>query len=482
MLFNSYHFLIFFPVVTIGFFLLGHRFRWAWLLAASCYFYAAFIPVYILILFFTILVDYAAGILIENSQGKRRKMMLVLSLIANIGVLAFFKYYNFAAANIDALAAAIGWNYSVPLLGIILPIGLSFHTFQSMSYTIEVYRGNQKAERHLGIFALYVMFYPQLVAGPIERPQNLLHQFHEPKYFDYTQAVSGLRLMAWGFFKKIVIADSLAYFVNIFYGAPRDHAGLPLLVGTVFFAYQIYCDFSGYSDIARGSARVMGFHLMKNFDSPYLARSVAEFWSRWHISLSTWFKDYVYIPLGGNRVATPRLCFNLMVTFLLSGLWHGANWTYVVWGGLNGLYLLSAVLTTNFRPLEKFPRFGAALSTLSVFCLISFSWIFFRAASLSDALYIINHLFSDAGQWISQLSDSSYLKSHLYMGEGRKFRVALISIFVLQLIEYINRRRPLAVEFAARPLVLRWVVYVVLAIVVLNSGAVSELPFIYFQF
>jgi D-alanyl-lipoteichoic acid acyltransferase DltB (MBOAT superfamily) len=298
MLFNSIQFLIFFPAVTALYFGLPHRLRWAWLLAASCYFYMAFMPSYILILGFTIVIDYFAGLAIENAEGRRRKLFLAASLAANVGVLVVFKYFNFLNANLKGLAEALRWNYPVESLAILLPIGLSFHTFQAMSYTIEVYRGAQPAERHFGIYALYVMFYPQLVAGPIERPQNLLHQFREVHRFDYERVASGLRLMAWGFFKKIVVADRLAVPVNLVYGEPEKHTGLALLVATYFFAYQIYCDFSGYTDIARGAARVMGFELMKNFDRPYAARSVAEFWTRWHISLSTWFKDYLFFPLA----------------------------------------------------------------------------------------------------------------------------------------------------------------------------------------
>ena len=298
MSFSSIHFLLFFPIVTALYFATPYRFRWLLLLFASCYFYMAFVPVYILILGFTIVVDYFAGILIENAQGRRRKWLLIVSLVSNIGVLFIFKYFNFFNTNLKALAEAIHWNYSLESLSIALPIGLSFHTFQAMSYTIEVYRGNQKAERRFGIYALYVMFYPQLVAGPIERPQNLLPQFYEKHDFDYQRVTDGLKLMAWGFFKKIVIADRLAVAVNLVYNAPYKYTGLPLIIATYFFAFQIYCDFSGYTDIARGAARVMGFRLMKNFNRPYFATSVADFWTRWHISLSTWFKDYLFTPLA----------------------------------------------------------------------------------------------------------------------------------------------------------------------------------------
>ena len=295
MLFNSLHFLVFFVVVTTTYFVIPHKYRWFLLLASSCYFYMAFVPIYILILGFTIVIDYFAGILIENTKGKKKRLFLIASLIANIGVLAVFKYYNFLNDNLNILLHGIGYQNPIPHLSILLPIGLSFHTFQAMSYTIEVYHGKQKAERHFGIYSLYVMFYPQLVAGPIERPQNLLHQFYEKHYFDYQRVTDGLKLMAWGLFKKVIIADRLATVVDNVYNNPLEHTGLSFIIATIFFSFQIFCDFSGYSDMAIGAAQVMGFKLMKNFDRPYHSKSIHEFWGRWHISLSTWFKDYLIL-------------------------------------------------------------------------------------------------------------------------------------------------------------------------------------------
>lgn len=326
MLFNSLEFALFFPIVTILFFMLPHKFRWLLLLLASCFFYMFFKPIYILILILTIVIDYYAGLWIAKTEDKRkRKRLLLLSIIANVGVLVVFKYYNFLVDNINVVMNTLHTTGKIPMLNIILPIGLSFHTFQAMSYTIEVYKGNQKAEKHFGIYALYVMFYPQLVAGPIERPQNVLHQFHEVKKFNYENFRSGLILMAWGFFKKCVIADRLSMFVSEVYGNVNEHHGIPVMIATAFFALQIFCDFSGYSDIAIGSARCMGYDLMTNFDRPYLSTSISEFWRRWHISLSTWFRDYVYIPLGGNRVSKTRWYLNLVIVFTVSGIWHGAN-------------------------------------------------------------------------------------------------------------------------------------------------------------
>ncbi len=371
------------------------------MLLASCYFYMAFIPVYILILAGTIIIDYCAGILIENAAPKKRKLYLLLSIVANIGVLAVFKYYNFFIENINAVAGSV----QLPLLGILLPIGLSFHTFQALSYTIEVYRGNQKAERHFGIYALYVMFYPQLVAGPIERPQNLLHQFHDRHVFSQNNFFIGFKMMLWGMFKKVVIADRLAIFVNQVYDSPSDFNGSMIFLATIFFAVQIYCDFSGYSSIAIGAARTMGFKLMTNFETPYRAKNINEFWKRWHISLSTWFKDYLYISLGGNRVSVPRWYLNLFLVFLISGFWHGANWTFIIWGALHGFYLVFAMATKNIKNsiikkirLTKNSSINTAFQITTTFLLVSFAWIFFRAKNVSDAFYLIKKMFSD--KWL----------------------------------------------------------------------------------
>ncbi|MCX6290323.1 MAG: MBOAT family protein [Bacteroidetes bacterium] len=390
MLFNSPAFLLFFPVVTILYFLFPHAFRWMLLLAASCFFYMFFKPVYILILFFTIAVDYSAGILIESGKTNRdKKRWLIASIVANVGVLAFFKYYHFLDDNISAFFHLAGTGLHFPALDIILPIGLSFHTFQAMSYTIEVYRGRQKAERHLGIYALYVMFYPQLVAGPIERPQHLLPQFKAVHTFDYDRVSSGLRRMLWGLFKKMVIADRLSFYVSIVYGNPHSYSGFPLIWSTLFFSVQIYCDFSGYCDIALGAAKVMGFQLMENFSFPYFSSSFREFWKRWHISLSSWFADYLYVPLGGNQKGKIKWMRNILVVFAVSGLWHGASWTFVIWGLLHAVYLLAERLFFRERKRD-FNWF----SMVSVFSCVTVAWIFFRAQTVNDAIYILTHLFS----------------------------------------------------------------------------------------
>jgi alginate O-acetyltransferase complex protein AlgI len=480
MLFNSTEFAIFFPVVTALYFLAPHRFRWMLLLAASCVFYMAFIPKYLLILIFTIIVDYIAGIRIERSHGIKRKWMLVLSIVANVGVLAIFKYFNFVNTNLASIASQFSLNYPVHNLGFLLPIGLSFHTFQAMSYTIEVYRGNQKAERHFGIYALYVMFYPQLVAGPIERPQNLIHQFYERHYFDYQRITAGLKLMFWGLFKKIVIADRIAALVNPIYNDPTHYHGIQLILASYLFAFQIFCDFSGYSDIAIGAAQVMGFRLMKNFDAPYFAKSIDEFWKRWHISLSTWFRDYLYIPLGGNRVAVPRWYFNLFLVFLVSGLWHGANWTFVIWGALHGSYIILSNVTRTLRArmvsfvgLNKIPRLHNALRMLITFHLVVFGWIFFRAHSLHDALYIITHSFYG-------IKDSITTFGAAFNSE--ELAIAIFSIGFLEVIHAMQRRLGMRVWFHTKPWYYRWGIYYVMATALILFAQNDAQPFIYFQF
>lgn len=477
MLFNSFEFLIFFPLVTLIYFAIPHKYRWFHLLMASCAFYSFFIPIYILILFFTIIIDYIAGIWIEESKGKNRKTALIMSLIANIGVLSVFKYCNFFVDNFNAVLFKINPDQILPHWDIILPIGLSFHTFQAMSYTIEVYRGNQKAERHFGIYALYVMFYPQLVAGPIERPQNVIHQFYEKHDFNYELAKSGLRLMLWGMFKKVVIADRLSVFVNKVYGQPTDYQGLPLIVATLFFTIQIYCDFSGYSDIAIGSARVMGFDLMKNFNRPYFSKSISEFWRRWHISLSTWFRDYLYIPLGGNRVSEPRRYFNLFFVFMMSGLWHGASWHYVIWGALHGVYLIFGQLTKSFQGkvfnLLKVQFLQNLFNTTITFILVSFAWIFFAAHTNADSIYIIKNLFKHNSHSITQIIEIIG-KNDLYL--------IFVAVFIMEFVQWQQRGKDIATLFDAKPKWQRWGAYYLILFMILCFGVYNNSQFIYFQF
>jgi alginate O-acetyltransferase complex protein AlgI len=490
MLFNSLHFLFFFIVVTTTYFALPHKYRWILLLASSCYFYMVFVPVYILILGFTIIVDYFAGIYIEKSEGKRRKQFLLASLMVNIGTLALFKYYNFINDNITQLLHGVGYENPIPYLSILLPIGLSFHTFQAMSYTVEVYRGNQKAEKHFGIYALYVMFYPQLVAGPIERPQNLLYQFHEKKNYDYNRVTDGLKLMCWGLFKKVVIADRLATVVDNVYDDPFNHTGLAFIIATVFFSLQIFCDFSGYADMAIGSAQVMGFKLMKNFDRPYSSASIQEFWSRWHISLSTWFKDYLYIPLGGNRVKISRWYFNLFIVFLVSGLWHGANWTFIIWGALHGLYLVLGLITSKSRVqlasaigLKRFPRLNNFLNVVITFSLVAFAWIFFRSKNVEVAFYIIEQSVIDIIHRVNNILLYSKLDIHLGLGvPPKELLVAVLMIVFMESIHWWQKNGSIRDRIRKMPLLNRWALYYSIVLLILFFGVFDQSSFIYFQF
>jgi D-alanyl-lipoteichoic acid acyltransferase DltB (MBOAT superfamily) len=461
------------------------------LLMASCVFYMFFIPAYILILFITILIDYFAGIWIERSTGKKKKIYLIISIISTCLVLFVFKYFNFFIGNFNEISQLIHWNYSLKTMAIILPIGLSFHTFQSLSYVIEVYRGNQKAEKHFGIYSLYVMFYPQLVAGPIERPQNLLHQFYEKHDFDYNRVANGLKLMAWGLFKKVVIADRLSVFVNQVYTDPYDYAGLSLVVATLFFSFQIYCDFSGYSDIAIGSAQVMGFKLMNNFNRPYFSKSISEFWKRWHISLSTWFKDYLYISMGGNRVSVPRWYFNLFITFLVSGLWHGANWTYIVWGALHGSYLVFAIVTQDYRTkfnkvfgLVKGSKILKYIQILTTFVLVTFAWIFFRSNTIEQAIYIATHLHTNLiNDILALLKDSELRSRELYLGQGMwVFLIAILSILFMEYIHLIQRHSRIRAMLSTKPKWLRWSLYYLIVLSIIFFGVFNKSQFIYFQF
>ena len=487
MLFNSLPFVIFFPVVTALFFLLPHKFRWFLLLAASCFFYMFFKPVYILILAFTIVIDYYAGILLENETNKKRKKKyLIMSLVANIGVLAIFKYYNFLNGNISGLALLFGYKNPIPFLKIALPIGLSFHTFQAMSYTIEVYRGHQKAERNFGIYALYVMFYPQLVAGPIERPQNMLHQFHEKKYFNYNNAVAGIRLMVWGMFKKAVIADRLATVTDPIFNDPHGYPASSILIACVFFSFQIYCDFSGYSDIALGSARVMGFDLMKNFDRPYSAKNIPEFWRRWHISLSTWFKDYLYIPLGGSRVKEWRRHFNIFVVFLVSGLWHGANWTYIIWGSLHGTYMVFGTMTAHIRNkirniigLAKVKWLDNGIQKLITFLLVTIAWIFFRANTVPDAFYMVRKLPMAIGELAGVLKHSFTLVMPI---ADARVVMCVVVILIMELVHTMQKKRSMNTLLQNQPRYVRWCVYYFFVFMVIYFGVFHNRQFIYFQF
>ncbi len=481
MLFNSIEFLIFFPVVVLIYFLLPFKLRIIGLLIASYYFYMSWKPEYIILIVLSTLIDFFVARRISATAKKtQQKFFLLVSLAANIGLLFIFKYFNFFSDSIFSFFNLFQLNITPPQVDVILPVGISFYTFQTLSYTIDVYRGFQKPETNIGKFALYVAFFPQLVAGPIERSLRLLPQFDRKVTIDYKRITDGLKLMTWGFFKKLVIADRLAAVVNSVYNNPGDFSGVPILIATYFFAIQIYCDFSGYSDIAIGAAKVLGYDLMENFKQPYFAKSINEFWHRWHISLSTWFRDYVYIPLGGNRVFVWRWYFNIFIVFLISGLWHGANWTFVIWGALHGVYsILTFVLSKLSNKRIKFSLFsnhGKWVNLVKIFItfhLVLFSWIFFRANSISDAFQLIKTMFTKF-----QFSTAYGLN----LGGIYEIGIIGVSLIILFLVDYF-RERGIKLELISRGnLAVRWSLYYALVFSILIFGKFGISEFIYFQF
>jgi alginate O-acetyltransferase complex protein AlgI len=479
MLFNSFSFLLFFPVVCIIYFLIPHKYRWLLLLIASYYFYMNWIPVYGLLLLGSTIVTYVCAILLERESKRRNKhIILTISLILNFGTLFFYKYFNFVNNSVYKLLGHYGITWGVPDFDVLLPVGISFYIFQTVGYTIDVYRGDLKAERHFGIYALFISFFPQLVAGPIERATNLLPQFYSKHIFSYERVVNGLKLMLWGFFMKVVVADRLSLYVDAVYNNAEHHNGTTLLTATLFFTFQIYCDFAGYSNIAIGTARVLGFDLMANFRQPYFAKSIPEFWRRWHISLSTWFRDYLYFPLGGNRVPYLRWQFNLVVTFIISGIWHGANWTFVVWGLLHGLFQIISNLfkRTNLVNDEKslvsklVPGFIlSSFNTLTTFLLVSFAWIFFRARDLETAMFIIKKIV---------LTNGSLYKGHQTM----LIPYCVLGVFMLLLVEYFNENKIKFSLFENNRVFVRHLSYTALILLILLFGVFDGGQFIYFQF
>lgn len=482
MVFNSLHFLVFFLLVVPVFFAMPPRFRWAWLLAASCYFYMAFVPAYILILFLTIGVDYVVGLQMQSAPPGRKKQLLWFSIGANVAILVLFKYLGFFTSifqDVGLLPVQLPWAVQW-----LLPIGLSFHTLQAMSYTIEVYHGRQEPERHLGIFALYVLFFPQLVAGPIERPQNMLHQFREYHAFEPLRVTAGMRLMLWGLFKKVVIADRLGQVVDSIYAIEGVVYGPVVVIGAMFFAVQIFCDFSGYTDIARGAAQVLGFRLMENFNAPYLATSIADFWRRWHLSLSTWLRDYVYVPLGGNRAGFWTKQRNLAITFLVSGLWHGASWTFVVWGGLHALYQFLhqcfkewfslQVEVDNPRREPQHWLLPVIYQLLTIVAVV-FAWIFFRSANMTQAANMVFGLFFGWSELsLGQLSALPISTTDWTLAWAAFMLMPILSI----LLE--SRRILNWIILLGKPVRYAWYYAMVLAIIFLGKPTGSA--FIYFQF
>lgn len=484
MLFNTFSFLAFFTVVVVVYYLSPHRFRWLLLVGASLYFYATFNIGYVLLLLGVTLVVYLVGLALGTAQGPgRRKSLLAVGVVAALVPLFVFKYFDFFAESIEALlpgGRSEGSTALLPRLGLLLPVGLSFYTFSCVSYLADIYRGKLMPERHLGHFALYIAFFPKLLAGPIERATAFLPQLLRQVRFTPTGVALGLQLVLWGLFKKVVIADRLAAFVDTTYQTPAFVSPVALVIATYFYTFQIYCDFSGYSDIAIGAARVLGLNLMENFRRPYFARSVPEFWSRnrWHISLNAWFRDYLYIPLGGSRVSRPRFYFNILAVYMVSGLWHGAAWTFVIWGGLNGLFhLLSMAVVSLKQKVAKGVRLpapvGSFLGILVTFHLILVTWVFFRAASLSEAITILTRVV-EAGPKLPTL-----FKAYPYTGEIY-LSVALIG--ALLLVEALDEWQAFWEKLRTRPVYVRWAVYYALLIGLVVIGQWGQKQFVYMQF
>lgn len=449
----------------------------------------AFVPKYVLILFFIITVDFFLAFYIQKYSGRKRFLFLLVSIIINLSTLFFFKYFNFFNENIALLAEALNFNYAPILLEFVLPLGLSFHIFQSLSYTIEVYKGNYLPEKNFITYALYVMFFPQLVAGPIERPQHLLPQFHTPQAYDSLRVRRGLERILWGFFKKLVIADQIANIINPLF-AKLEPNGILLIIMAILFTYQIYCDFSGYSDIAVGSAMLLGFTLVENFNRPFAAKSVSEFWQRWHISLSQWLKDYLYYPLifGMGKISKLKLYIASILTFTLIGLWHGANWTYVIFGFLHGLYLVIGEMTSLYqkklkRITESFlpEKIYNLLQTCVVFILVCISFIIFRSETMEQAVWFITHMFTSISLenfwtlWFDALDSiiGAVGKSMWY--------VILISIVLLEGMQYIQEKQKTFFILENRPYWnFTWTYFLLVFIIVF--GQFSSQSFIYFQF
>lgn len=469
MLFNSIHFCIFFPLITVCWFLLPFRFRNFFLLSASYFFYMCWKPEYVLILLLSTVIDYTAALKMESADDSQRKKLLLLSICSNLGLLFLFKYYNFFSTNLRALIPSL----DLPHFRLLLPIGISFYTFQTLSYTIDVYRKKQSPEKNFIRFALYVTFFPQLVAGPIERSGNLLPQFSEIHRFSFDNLKAGILQMLRGFFKKIVIADNLAVFVDHVYKSPSSENGLTVALATVMFAYQIYCDFSGYSDIAIGSARILGFSLMKNFNRPYIATSIRDFWKRWHISLSTWFRDYLYLPLGGKSEGIIHLR-NILAVFLLSGIWHGANWTFIVWGAMHGLfYLCWPVSESGEKPLiRKIPLI------FLTFLLVNLSWIFFRSPDLASAITAVSIIMNFNDWSISGLLSSV---NETDIGLNR-FYFCLLLMPLLELYQFLEDKESCRNFILRLPLFVRLIFVYSAVYLLITAGLFDSREFIYFQF
>ncbi|HEY1194718.1 MBOAT family O-acyltransferase [Flavobacterium sp.] len=482
MLFNSLNFAIFLPVVFILYWFVANKslkFQNILLLISSYFFYACWDWRFLFLLIFSTMLDYFSGIKIAESNNlKARNFWFWLSISINLGFLGVFKYYNFFIESFAAGVANFGLTINPLILDVLLPVGISFYTFHGLSYVIDIYKGRIKAEKNLVDYSVFVSFFPLLVAGPIERATHLLPQIKKERFFDYSKAVDGLRQILWGLFKKVVIADQCAQYANDIFNNSAEYPGSTLVLGAIFFAFQIYGDFSGYSDIAIGTARLFGIDLLRNFAFPYFSRDIAEFWRRWHISLSTWFRDYLYIPLGGSKGGTWMKIRNTFIIFLVSGFWHGANWTFIVWGFLHALYIMpSVIFKTNRKNLDvvaqnRFvPTLKEILQMSLTFSLVAFAWIFFRANNLEHALAYISEIFSK----------SLFTYPKYYKIDSKKVLFMILFLFIL--VEWIGRKNEFAIEKIGckTPKLLRWCFYYLIIFAIFNFLG-KEQQFIYFQF
>ncbi len=483
MLFNSVDYLLFLPIVTVLYFAMPAKWRWLLLLMASYYFYMCWKAEYALLILFTTLVDYFVALKMAVSPSKKvRKRWLALSIVVNLGMLAGFKYLNFFTESVNLVFDQFNILGQLPVFNILLPVGISFYIFQSMSYTIDVYRGVTEPERHAGKFALYVSFFPQLVAGPIERSNNLLPQVNNPLGFSQVRLVSGLKLIAWGFFKKLVIADRLGVFVSYVYENPGEHKGLTVILATVLFAFQLYGDFSGYTDIARGSARILGYDLMINFNRPMIARSLRDFWNRWHISLTTWFRDYLLYSLPyvkNKKIVMGLMHRNLIITYLLMGLWHGASWTFVIFGLFHGIILVLENVTEKYRErffewsrINRSEKLKGTLGWITTLALLVFSLFFFRAGSLQNSILLISNAFDFSG----------FAQSAIHILKNNEVMFGILMVIALLAAEYLHEKYDLVRFIAAKPLLVRWSVYAGFVMFILFFGMLYRQKFIYFQF
>ena len=495
MQFTSLNFLIFFLGVSTIYFIIPHKIRWFWLLFCSYVFYMSADPKYAILIATSTIIVYLSGLLIESankmSNKKRatqlKKFWVLISFSSNLGILFLFKYYNFFNDSLMRILNMFSVQFHMPSFKYLLPLGISFYTLQALSYTIDVYRKDVACEKNLGKFALFVSFFPQVVAGPIEKSKNMLPQFNQKHIFDYDRVKNGLLLMLWGAFVKLVVADRLAILVNTVYSNPNNYKGFTILIATLFFTFQIYLDFMSYSNIARGAAQVLGFNITNNFNQPYLSRSIKEFWSRWHISLTSWFKDYLYFPLGGNRRGKLRNYSNIMIVFLVSGLWHGATFNFIVWGALHGFYQIAGYLLKPFK-LNFIKTFKIKTEVFSfklfqiiiTFMLVNFAWIFFKASSFSSAITIIKNSFY-FNPWI--LLNGSIFKLGL---DSKDFLIAIVGIVLVIIVDLMQRKISLRIQLSKQNIMFRWATYIVAVVVILVFGmygpGYSLQQFIYAQF